>query len=92
MWNYVGILRDKKSLETANELIYRMKADFPRDVKCLNRDEYEYRNMLTVAQLIVHCALNRKESRGAHFRTDYPKTNEECIHSVIVKEEMELVK
>jgi len=86
MWDYVGILRDEKSLEQANELIYRMKADFPRDAKCLNREEYEFRNMLTTAHLIAHCALLRKESRGAHFRTDYPNTNEECIHSFIVKE------
>ena len=40
MWDYVGILRDKKSLTEANELIYRLKADFPRETKCLNREEY----------------------------------------------------
>ena len=85
MWNNVGILRDEKSLEQAQELIYRLRADFPRKEKCLNRDEYEFRNMLTVAQLITHCALQRKESRGAHFRTDYPDTKDECIHSVVVK-------
>lgn len=87
MWNYVGILRDEKSLKEANELIYRLKADFPRISKCLNREEYEFRNMLTVAELIVHCALSRKESRGAHYRTDYPQTHDECIHSFIAKEE-----
>ena len=85
MWNNVGILRDEKSLEQAQELIYRLRADFSRKEKCLNRDEYEFRNMLTVAQLITHCALQRKESRGAHFRTDYPDTKDECIHSVVVK-------
>lgn len=87
MWDYVGILRDKKSLTEANELIYRLKADFPRETKCLNREEYEFRNMLTAAQLITHCAMARKESRGAHFRTDYPDTLDECTHSCIVKEE-----
>ncbi len=87
MWDYVGILRNDKSLKQANELIYRLKADFPRKNKCLNREEYEFRNMLTVAQLITDCALSRKESRGAHFRTDYPDTNEDCIHSFVVKEE-----
>lgn len=85
MWDNVGILRDEKSLERAEEMIYRLRADFPRGEKCLNREEYEFRNMLTVAQLIAHCALKRKESRGAHFRTDYPDTKDECIHSVIVK-------
>lgn len=92
MWDYVGILRDKKSLKLASELLYRMKADFPRSEKCLNREEYEFRNMLTVAQLITNCALLREESRGAHYRKDYPNTNEECIHSFSVKEEREFVK
>ena len=87
MWNYVGILRNEKSLVEANELIYRLKADFPRSSKCLNREEYEFRNMLTVSGLIADCALSRKESRGAHFRTDYPETPENCIHSCIVKDD-----
>ena len=81
MWDYVEILRDEKSLTTALEKLSNIK--FPRGSKCLNRDEYEFRNMLIVAKLITACALERKESRGAHFRTDYPKMNEACEHSVI---------
>ena len=81
MWDYVGILRDEKSLTTALEKLENI--DFPRGSKCLNRDEYEFRNMLTVAKLIAHCALDRKESRGAHYRTDYPETSEVCEHSII---------
>jgi L-aspartate oxidase len=81
MWNYVGILRDEKSLTTALEKLE--KINFPRDSKCLNRDEYEFRNMLTVAKLIAYSALQRKESRGAHYRTDYPSMHEECVHSII---------
>ena len=81
MWDYVGILRDEKSLTTALEKLESI--DFPRGSKCLNRDEYEFRNMLTVAKLITHCALERKESRGAHYRTDFPETSEVCKHSVI---------
>ena len=88
----VGILRDEKSLEQANELLYRLNADFPRDTKCLNREEYEFRNMLTVSRLITHCALSRKESRGAHFRTDYPNSDEKCVHSYITKEEDNIIK
>lgn len=87
MWNYVGILREEKSLKEAVEQIARLSCDFPREFKCLNREEYEFRNMLTVAQLIAFCALKRKESRGAHYRLDYLNTSEECNHSVINKEE-----
>lgn len=87
MWDYVGILRNEKSLKEAQELLFRLKGDFPRNCKCLNKEEYEFRNMLVTAQLIARCALSRKESRGAHFRTDYPQALEDCVHSFIVKEE-----
>jgi L-aspartate oxidase len=85
MWEHVGILRSKKSLLTAKEELERLRRGFPRSAKCLNREEYEYKNMLEVAGLIIDSALLRKESRGAHCRTDYPQTNEECIHSCISK-------
>lgn len=90
MWNYCGILRSEKSLMTALEKLDAISAKFPRTYKCLNKDEYEFKNMLTVAKLIVTSALNRKESRGAHYRLDYLNTNEECVHSHISKKEGEL--
>ena len=34
----------------------------------------EFKHMLQLSIIIINCALNRKESRGAHFRIDYPKT------------------
>ena len=43
--------------------------------------------MLQVSELIATSALMRKESRGAHYRTDFPQTNEECVHSIITKED-----
>ena len=90
MWDYVGILRSEKSLLTAIEKLNRLKLKFHRSIKCLNREEYEFKNMLTVAQLIAISAYKRKESRGAHYRLDYLNTNEECIHSHLTKEEGEL--
>ena len=87
MWENVGILRDEKSLTIALEKIHNLELKFPRKSKCLNREEYEFRNMLEISKLIAYCALRRKESRGAHYRIDYPEINEECVHSIITREE-----
>ena len=86
MWNDAGIFRDEHSLLKAITELDMLKSEFPRSEKCANREEYEFRNMLTVAKLIVNSALMRKESRGAHCRTDFPDTNEECVHSIITKD------
>lgn len=87
MWNYVGIFRDENSLATALKKLNDLKSKFPRTSKCISREEYEFRDMLIVANLIANSALTRKESRGAHYRTDYTQTNEECVHSIITKED-----
>lgn len=89
MWNYCGILRDERSLITALEKLDELKSKFPRTRKCQTKAEYEFKNMLTVARMIVVSALGRKESRGAHYRLDYLKTSEECTHSHITKKEGE---
>ena len=62
-----------------------LKATFKRNTKCANISEYEYRNMLTVASVIVESALERKESRGAHSRSDYRQTNDIAQHTDITK-------
>ena len=92
MWNNAGIIRSEESLVKAEAEIKRMKSEFKRERKCLNKEEYEYRNMLTTAELIVKGALARKESRGAHCRSDYRETMSDAMHSDIIKqEERELV-
>lgn len=91
MWDYVGILRDEKSLKVANKKLQVIKSKILGSKKCSNKWEYEFRNMLTVAHLIIDSALNRRESRGAHFRTDYPKTNSIAEHNCTAKSERELI-
>ena len=92
MWNNAGIIRSEESLVKAEAEIKRMKSEFKRERKCLNKKEYEYRNMLTTAELIVKGALARKESRGAHCRSDYRETMSDAMHSDMIKqEERELV-
>lgn len=87
MWEYVGILRSENSIKTADEKLQLLKLKFPIGTKCQNKDEYEFKNMLTVAQLIINSALKRNESRGAHYRKDYPNTNDIAEHNCIIKSE-----
>ena len=90
MWSYLGILRDSKSISTGLEKINVLINKFNKTSKCASKSEYEFRNMLIVARLIAISALNRKESRGAHYRLDYPELSENPIHSCITKDEGEL--
>lgn len=90
MWRGAGILRSEKTLTAALEDIRALSKKFPRSVKCLNKEEYEFKNMLLVSKLIVTSALKRKESRGAHYRLDYLNTDDTAKHSIITKDEGEL--
>ena len=85
MWNGAGIIRSEQSLLKAQEELKILKNSFSRTRKCLNMEEYELRNMLTVAELIVSAALDRKESRGAHCRSDYKNKEAIAHHSNLIK-------
>ena len=87
MWNYVGIIKDEAQLLKAKELVEKLKSEFKRMRKCADIQEYEYRNMLTVSLLIIKAAIERKESRGAHARSDYKGMSEHAVHSIVSKTE-----
>ncbi|MDD3150750.1 MAG: L-aspartate oxidase [Candidatus Gastranaerophilales bacterium] len=87
MWNNAGIIRNQNGLIKAFKTVEEITKDFNRPDKCQNIEEYEFRNMLTVAKLIVCTAMQRKESRGAHYREDFPQTSTKAIHSYIKKGE-----
>lgn len=90
MWSGAGIYRTEQSLNMAKEGIKKLSNKFNRTDFCNTRAEYELRNMLIVSKLIIDSALNRKESRGAHYRLDYLNTNEKCEHSLITNNKGEL--
>jgi L-aspartate oxidase len=74
MWERVGILRDRESLE-------RAIVEFEQ----IERSNLgtSSRNFVTLALLVARAALWREESRGGHFRSDFPEQHEEFrVHSI----------
>ena len=76
MWDYVGIVRTTKRLQRAQHrirLLAREIHDYYSNFRVGN-DLIELRNLVVTADLIVRCALRRRESRGLHYSRDYPDT------------------
>lgn len=73
MWRYAGLVRDEEGLSHALRRLLK-KSGILR-LKTHQPALREVQHMLTVASLIVYFARMRKESRGAHYRRDYPKTD-----------------
>jgi len=74
MWDYVGIVRTTKRLQRAQHrirLLYREIHEYYSNFRISN-NLIELRNLVVTADLIVRCALRRKESRGLHYSRDYP--------------------
>jgi L-aspartate oxidase len=90
MWNYVGIVRSTRRLLRAQRRIDNIKEEI-RDFywnATITRDLLELRNICTVAELIVECALRRRESRGLHYTIDYPKTSMSATDTVLVRKDL----
>jgi L-aspartate oxidase len=74
MWNCVGIIRSKESLDQALLKLASLEQQFDFEPQSL--EEFELKNLLLISQLIIRGSLDRTESRGAHYRIDFPKSDD----------------
>ncbi len=86
MWEKAGLLRDASGLKAAQEELRAIGQQMP---SAANRDGIELRNLHAIAELIVAAALAREESRGAHYRNDFPKRDDVQFgkHSVLARDQ-----
>ncbi|HEX9945400.1 MAG TPA: L-aspartate oxidase [Thermoanaerobaculia bacterium] len=68
MWQKVGVVRDEAGLAFAVEELRRLAKQHPRAAG-------EARNLLGIGRLLAAAALERRESRGGHYRSDFPRTD-----------------
>ena len=88
MCDYVGIVRTDKRLQRAATRLRNLHAEvqeFYWNFK-VSTDLLELRNLVTVASLVVDCALSRKESRGLHYTLDYLERDDvRFLHDTIMR-------
>ena len=70
-WDKVGIIRNKKSLTEAADVLAAWQKSLPQPT---DRPSYELNNLTLTGRLVTEAALLREESRGAHFRSDFPQS------------------
>ncbi len=87
MWDYVGIVRSTLRLERALSRIRLIRQEVENFYRRTTVTEglIELRNLATVAQLIIQSALMRRESRGLHYMTDFPRPDERFAHDIIIR-------
>jgi len=89
MWDYVGIVRTTRRLERALRRIRLLQQEIDEYYANfrVSNNLLELRNLVQVAELIVRCAMQRKESRGLHFTLDYPAQLPDAGPTVLVPQQ-----
>ena len=85
MWDYVGIVRSNKRLARALKRIENLSSEINEYYWNFKVEPLflELRNMVLVGELIVRCALERKESRGLHYTLDFPGMADQVADTTI---------
>ncbi|HAH02421.1 L-aspartate oxidase [Vibrio splendidus] len=88
MWDYMGIVRTDKRLERAMRRIQMLQQETHEYYSYfkVSNNLLELRNLLQVAELMVRCAMQRKESRGLHYTLDYPELAKDSGPTILTPE------
>jgi L-aspartate oxidase len=86
MWEKAGLLRDAGGLHAAQSALRAIGVELPA---AGDRSTLELRNLHAIGELIVRSALAREESRGAHYRNDFPQRDDGRFlkHSVVSRDQ-----
>jgi L-aspartate oxidase len=82
LWDKAGIIRDKTGLTYASDILAAWHNILPQPT---DQPSYELSNLVLNGRLLTEAALIREESRGAHFRSDFPRTSEKWQRHIVWK-------
>jgi fumarate reductase (CoM/CoB) subunit A len=91
LWTHIGIVRNEGGISKALYELGSVKMRF-NEIKFTPNisDYFRLRNALFVAEAIAIASFERKESRGAHYRSDYPEENNSWKKNIIIKKDLEI--
>ena len=79
-WDKVGIIRNKEGLSEAADILAAWQKSLPQPT---DRPSYELNNLVLTGRLVTEAALLREESRGAHFRSDFPQSSPQWQRHIV---------